>query len=317
MDAIPYGNPNENQERILTPSDLDLSAVRRVAREACGKAAEEADRTNEIIQAFAYGVGTGKPQYASPSIKKEVAAKLQNNHHLKRIAELAGRMRRIAAEKQKQKTKHGVDELADITVGDDLARLIPAEIAKLSHPLLKLDFQKKYLEKSLLQYKLRGKERQVRGPIVVCIDESGSMSGSRDVWAKAVGLALLQIAQQQGRKYAMIHFDSSVTRVDKFDKKADFTDIMDAVCHFTSGGTNFEKPLTEASRIITREKEFKQGDCIFVTDGSCEINDDWLRGFNDCKKTNEFNVISVAISDRSTTCNRFSDKVVHIDDIYK
>jgi uncharacterized protein with von Willebrand factor type A (vWA) domain len=315
MDAVPYGQPNENQERELIPADLDMSAVRRAARTACGKAAEEADKTNEMIQAFAYGVGTGKPQYASPSMKKDVAAKLQNNYHLKRIAELAGRMRRIASEKQKQKTKHGVDELADITVGDDLARLIPAEIAKLSHPMLKRDFQKKYLEKSLLQYKLRGKERKGRGPLVVCIDESGSMSGSRDVWAKAVSLALLQIAQQQNRKYAMIHFDSRVTRIDRFDKKAEFADIMDAVCHFTNGGTNFDEPLSKAQQIIVEEKDFKQADIIFLTDGSCEVDNNWLKIFNQARKDQEFHVISVVISDYSDSCNKFSDKVIHIDDI--
>ena len=205
--------------------------------------------------------------------------------------------------------------MADIEVGDNLSRLIPAEITKLAHPTLKRDFQKKFLEKSLMQYKLRGNERKGRGPLVVCIDESSSMQGGRDVWSKAVALALLQIAQQQNRKYAMIHFDGRVTRIDKFDKKAKFADIMDAVCHFTNGGTNFEAPLSAAQDIITEDKEFKQADIILISDGSCDVGDDWLKIFNQSRKDQEFHVISVVISAYSESCDKFSDKVVHINDI--
>jgi len=295
-------------------SGIDMPLVRRVAREACNEAADEADKMNNMMGAFGYGTGDGRPQYASPSAKKEAAARIINDHDLQKIAELAGRMRRIAAEKQKQKTKHGVDELTDIMVGDDLARLVPAEISKLAHPLLKQDFRKKYLEKQLIQYKLRGREKKGRGPLVVCIDESSSMQGYRDIWAKAVGMALLQIAQQQKRSYAMIHFDSRVTRIDRFSGKTPPAEVMDAVSYFTGGGTDYVGPLTDARNIIEKENTFKDADIIFISDGECEVGEEWLKEFLQSKKNLQFNIISVLIDcDGSDVCKKFSDKVACIN----
>ena len=307
-----YVNKNEG---VIELNDLDMSAVRRYARDACEQATEEADKTNEMLAAFGYGTGDGRPQYASPTQKKEAAKMIKGNYHLQRIAELAGRMRRIASEKQKQKTKHGVDELADIKVGDDLARLIPAELGKLAHPLMKLDFQRKFLEKQLLQYELRGREREGRGPLVVCVDESGSMRGERDIWAKAVVMALLQIAQQQKRKFALIHFSGTVSRIDRFESRVGPAELIDAVAHFTGGGTDFEAPLGDAAQIICDEKDYNKADIVFITDDDCSISDSWLQKFLKDKKEFGFSVISVAIAAHASVCERFSDQTVYINDI--
>lgn len=314
MDAVPKTNKkDENGRPIIDPSDIDMSQVRRVARNACAAAAKEADDTNEAINTFTYGNGIGSQQYTSPTEKKEIANKLRNNNYIKKIAELAGRMRRIASEKQKQKIKHGVDELADITIGDDLARLVPAEISKLCHPLLKMDFRKNYLERNLVQYKLRGKERQGRGPLIICIDESDSMRGQKDIWSKAVALALLFIAQKQNRKYMMVHFDSAVNRIDKFTKKTSIAEIMDAISYFSGGGTNFYHPLSDALKFIKENSEFNKADIIFITDGESYLDENFINKFNADKQKLQFNVISILLSyNNNSTCNAFSNKVVMV-----
>jgi len=311
MHAVPDQNPDKPEEI----SDSEMSEIRRAARAACESATQVADETIESLAAFGYGEGSGRPQYASPTEKREIAERLKNNPHVKMVAELAGRMRRIAFEKQKQKTKHGVDELADIKVGDDLARLIPAEIAKLAHPVLKKDFQRRFLEKQLIQYELRGNERKGRGPLVVCVDESGSMRGNRDVWSKAVTMALLQVAQQQKRKFALVHFSDVVNRIDKFEKKVHPVELMDAIAYFTGGGTSFELPLNEAANIIINEKEYHEADVIFITDDSCHVSDEWLEEFNRKKKEANFNVISICIDAKSNVCEGFSNKTIMISDI--
>ncbi|KKM19822.1 hypothetical protein LCGC14_1651650, partial [marine sediment metagenome] len=78
---------------------------------------------------------------------------------------------------------------------------------------------------------------------------------------------------------------------------------------------NFEAPLSAAQDIITEDKEFKQADIILISDGSCDVGDDWLKIFNQSRKDQEFHVISVVISAYSESCDKFSDKVVHINDI--
>jgi uncharacterized protein with von Willebrand factor type A (vWA) domain len=330
MDSLPNSNSTPNLQGgepvnvgngVPNPNILNMSAIRKAARDACQAAADEADKTNEMIGAFGYGNENGRPQYASPTLKREVAAKLATNDTLQRIAELAGRMRRIAAEKQKEKTRHGVDELADIMIGDDLARLVPSELCKLAHPLMKKDFQKRYLEKQLVQYRLRGKEKKGRGPIIICIDESGSMQGDKDVWAKAVAMALLQVAQVQRRAFAIVHFDSKVTRTDKWKHgKVDPTELMDSMQYFTGGGTNYMNPLNEAVQIIEADSqkegfEFKDADIVFVTDGDCTITDDFLRLFNEAKARANFKVISVLIGVGKSVLDYVSDQVFNLDNI--
>ena len=312
LDAIPKDPDKPEQGQA---GQFDMSKVRRTAREACKEAADEADKTTERLGAFGFGNSDGRPQYASPTEKTEVAKRLVNNRKLQQIAELAGRMRRIAAEKQKQKTKHGVDELCDISIGDDLSRLIPAEISKLAHPLLKMDFRKKFLEKQLMQYQLRGREKLCKGTIVCCIDESGSMEGSPDIWAKSVALALLMIAQKQKRKFALVHFNSHVTRTDKFEGKANATDVIDAVAYFSNGGTDFMRPLNAARDIIKENNNYKDADVCLITDGCCDVDNEWLAGFIKDKKELQFNVISIIIGCEAPVCEQFSNKVITLDSI--
>ena len=56
-----------------------------------------------------------------------------------------------------------------------------------------------------MQYELKGTEKQGKGPIVVCVDNSGSMSGDRETWSIVVALALLEIATMPKREFACIH----------------------------------------------------------------------------------------------------------------
>lgn len=330
MDAIPDQNEKQDkQDQNGAPQSggqqpqgqgedggIDMSAIRRAARNACKKATEAADRHNSAMSAFGQGSGAGTPQTASPGMKKKLAEKLVNNDHLRKIAELAGRFRRIALDKQKSKTKYGTDEISDITVGDDVARLIPSEMMKLCHPTMKYDFFKRYLERNLLQYQLRGREKEGRGPLIVCIDESGTMSGNRDVWAKAVAMALLHVAQRQKRRFFMIHYDANVTRTDEFFGKADPLEIIDAISHYTGGGTEFEEPLNMAFQMIHKGKDngYKKADIVFITDGQATVSDKFLEVFNMGKKIANFQVISVVIDYHDdSTVRSFSDKVIHVN----
>ena len=105
--------------------------------------------------------------------KMELLKKLRDSSKLKRIAELAGRFKRIATQRQREKVRKGMDEIYDISQGNEIGKLIPSELMKLRHPATKLLFFKDFAEKKLLQYDLRGKEKKQRGAIVACIDDSG------------------------------------------------------------------------------------------------------------------------------------------------
>jgi uncharacterized protein with von Willebrand factor type A (vWA) domain len=158
-------------------------------------------------------------------------------------------------------------------VGSDLARLLPSETVFLADADLEPLLYRKLIENAALEYELRGLETKAEGPIVLVVDESGSMSGTNDEWAKAVSLALMEVAARQNRVFAYVHFDNGVSRVDTFanPRSVALPELLDCVKHFTGGGTSIASGLQEADRIIGQAKEhrdFKRADVVLITDGA-------------------------------------------------
>jgi hypothetical protein len=96
------------------------------------------------------------------------------------------------------------DEVADIKYGSDIGHVLPSELALLADPALEALFFHRYAEGQQIQYELLGNEKQGQGPIILAVDTSVSMTEalggiSKDVWAKAVMLALMAIARLQER----------------------------------------------------------------------------------------------------------------------
>lgn len=99
------------------------------------------------------------------------------------------------------------------------------------------------------------------------------MGGPREVWSKAVALALLAIAGQQRRDLAVIHFggDARELKVFRFPKgRASPTEAIACCSHFYGGGTAYEPWMTTALQLID-EATFDRADVICVSDGEVAI----------------------------------------------
>lgn len=300
----------------LGDETINIQAVQRAIKKACGEANDQLNDVEQSLDAMIYDDSPGSVRGGSNTqTKREMANKLATNYKLQQIAKLAGRLRRIAAEKQRSKAEDACSEIKDIVQGDSIDRLLPSELLGLVEPELETMFYSKLLEKQLLQYELAGKEKAGQGPIIVCIDESGSMRGDRDVWAKAVALAMLDIARKQKRSFAVIHFGSRVERVDIINKNAEVENLVEMIDYFSGGGTNFEATLNQACDLIENEG-MKKADVVFITDGACEVSDLALAMFADTKRELEFSLYSIAIRCLNTsTLDQISDKVFHLQDL--
>ncbi len=250
--------------------------------------------------------------------KMELLNKLRSSAKLQQIARLAGRYRRLALQTKREQVKRGMDEQHSITQGKDLGRLIPTEWMRLKHPLTKKMFKSDFIEGKTLVYEIRGKEKKAKGPIITCIDESGSMSGLPEVWAKSVALALLEIAREQKRDFYVIHFSSGARmeqlHTNEFLKENlfDIEQMIDMAEYFECGGTEFEPPLDWARTKIGEGKQWKKADIIFVTDGESAVTHQWLENFNTWKKENKVAIYSVLIDsgpNSPVVLKLFSDKV--------
>jgi len=278
-------------------SGIDPSDLRNNLRAAIRHAENSVDEFVEQWSAFSeWGSGCGGDSRSGGEVKAELARRIRASAKLRRLAKEAGRLRRVAAAKQRSKTKHSSDEVADVELGNDTSRLLPSEVVKLCTPGLFLDFARKFHERSLLQYRLTGTEAQGRGPLVVCVDSSGSMRGSKEIWSKAFALALLQVAALQKRHCRVVHFNTDVVRVDDWPPgRVEPLRLLESMEPFWGGGTSFTPPLTTALEAIQQNDKLKLADVVLVTDGQAELPDDFVKQWKEAKKKYQFTTYAVHV----------------------
>jgi len=209
------------------------------------------------------------PQPSDLKAIREAHKKVKGSYRLRRIAELAGRLERIAANKARSRVKPGVGEVHGIGLGNDLSRLLPSELIQLRRPALRLSLLARLLQNKALVYAMAGREPLAKGPIIVLLDESSSMKEfEKEIWSKAVALALLAQATKKRRSWHLVAFNADIIREVAIPAgKAAPGDIERALDHGCYGGTDFDKPIMKAISIIENEKKMKQADVIIITDG--------------------------------------------------
>ena len=155
--------------------------------------------------------------------------------------------------------------------------------------------------------------------MIVLIDSSGSMSGARDEWAKAIGISLLHFAQRKNRCFAGIVFSSSEEQLQEFffnPGEKDLEKTVQFATSFIGGGTNFEHPLKRAATVISENVKFKNADVVLVSDGICQISPDFKDAFVDLKLLYDFQVHSILIQTlQENYVKEFSDSVHHVKDL--
>lgn len=298
-------------------------AVATAVQESADKLADEADLFR------AWGIGPGELQKLDFTERAQLAARLHGSK-LSKYRQLIGRFRTMASAQRARKTEYGRDELVGVELSDDLPRVLGSELAKASNRHLRLDFLNRFAERQLLARKYQGVEKIGDGAIIACVDNSGSMAAKdnhgipRETWAKALALALLDQARSSNRDFIGINFGSQFEcRVFRFPRgESDLTQLLIFAEQFYGGGTNFDRPLTEAMDVL--EAEFntagkQRGDIVFITDGDCYVDTQFMSRYQERKKALDFRTFGVfvgketvppvldALSDQSNAVVEFAD----------
>jgi uncharacterized protein with von Willebrand factor type A (vWA) domain len=303
----------EEKTDLLDQLQEHKDSIRQAIRKSLAKSEQD---TADCEQALAC-LGE-KKQSSSPQEKLAIMQALKNNKKLKDIMKQAGRMTNIAQKKQKQKVNYIRSEITGIEQGNDLSSVVPSEYGYLMHEnkILNTLFMKKFSQCELQQYKMQSKELKAKGPIICCLDCSGSMYGEPDTWSKACALAMFSIAKNTKRSFAIVLFNYSIETViyiEKGEHKAE--QLLSLLNHGVSGGTNFEKPLHHCLELLVNE-EHKQADVIFVTDGICQLTESFKSEFNKTKKELEFSVYTILIGggrEEEKLVSQFSDEVTSLN----
>ena len=299
---------------------LDPAMIRQAFRKGAEAAQDQIDNMQKAMNALSWGDGPGQPQSnKNMQQKRDLMQKLNNSTKLKDIAELAGRLRRVAAQKQRTKSDFAREEINSVEQGNDFARLLPSEKLNLmGSEEQELLFFSRYTDGKCLQYSLKGKEEQGRGPIIICCDESGSMSGAPDTWAKAASLALLEVAQRQKRSWVFIHFSSRVTKIHKVEAgKVDQGELINCMEHFSGGGTSFELPLREAIKQVEDEGSMKEADILFITDGAARTTPHFNQWLTDKCDDLECSIYSILVNGAQAgqDMQHWSEAIYNLEDL--
>ncbi|MFC8005278.1 vWA domain-containing protein [Streptomyces olivaceus] len=281
-----------------------LPGIAAAARSAVAQSAAAARQEAALMRAW--GVGPGELERMPFGERARLAERLRAGR-LARWAELIGRFRQMAAGERARKVENATGELIGVTLGDDLSRVVPSELAGLGLPALRAVFAARYAAGELMLYDSQGEQTTGRGAVIACVDTSHSMYEAgpggitREAWSKACALALLDQARDAGRDFVGILFSAAdKLRVFRFPAglPAPPGRVLDFAESFLGGGTSYQRPLTAASELL--EEEFNdagraRGDIVMLTDDDCGVTEEWMRGWNEAKRRLGFRVFGVAI----------------------
>ena len=289
--------------------DREMETLRAVGK-ALAAAKEEVGELHDAASAL--GMGPGSPGANDPKAVAALFKRVRSDPALKRICELAGRYRRVAQSKQRRKTVHGLDDVVGVEPGGDLARLLPHELAKLAVPELELDTLRRLVERQTLCREYHATEPVGKGPIILTIDESGSMQGDKAHTAKALALALAWIARQQNRWCALVAYsgDSGERLLALPPGRWDESALADWLTAFIGRGSDLDVPIRELPRMHAELRApIGVTDVIVITDAICKIPSEIRERFCAWKQSTQVRAIALVIDNPSGDLAAVADEV--------
>jgi uncharacterized protein with von Willebrand factor type A (vWA) domain len=213
-------------------------------------------------------------------------------------------------------------ELTGVHYSGRIERMLASEAVMLRHPVLKKLWRARHAEARLLSWESeavlvdwrpdpaappRGvaappePETRERGPIILCLDTSGSMRGAPENIAKAVVLATLRTAQQERRACKLIAFggpDELIERDLGLDS-AGFQALMDLMGQNFDGGTDIQTPIERAIERV-HEAAWRSADLLIVSDGEFGCVPHTLERLDAARAQHGLRVQGVLVGDRET-----------------
>ncbi len=290
----------EELREEVTEEDLKKSVEKAMANTM--RDVENAKKIRSIIEGE-------QPGNVSMMAYEEYAPELiklaRNTEVIKILEILAGfKPWTVNIPERRRRSKHG--EITGYELGKEIERLVPSVLA-----LPDEVFYLRFLEGRLLLYqKLLS---QGKGPLYVLIDKSGSMDGTKIIWAKAVALSLYMRSLREHREFYLRFFDSApypLARVDKRPKVRQALKLMEYIARVKgSGGTDISKAILLACNDIRSGSVREISDIVLITDGVDRIAEQVV-SYN-LKKSNA-RLITVMIMGDNKSLRKISTKYLTV-----
>lgn len=213
-------------------------------------------------------------------------------------------------------------EVLGIRQGGRLENLLPVEAAQLRHPVLRKLLRARLAEGRLLTHDTQAwladlrpdpdgaaprqalpqpAPRLAHGPIILCLDTSGSMRGAPERLAKAVALQAFRTAHAEQRPCLLLGFGAAGELFEhRVGLDADgLNRLLDVMGQAFDGGTDVQAPLERAIALV-RHEGWSQADLLIVSDGEFGCMPATLEELDDARERLGLRVQGVLLGDRET-----------------
>ena len=278
-----------------------IDALRKKFLEEMYKKIQNFIRLEKLVSPFIKALGrlwdlSVKPfQTSGFEILETFAELLEKDESLRELAELLGKQSRAQSSFEKElrdkivvKTEWHPQsayrgEIEGLRYSADIASVLPAELAMMKNPAAKKLFQLKFAQKQLLSYEYQNRaasqreeteqeeisveKKEPKGPIIVCVDTSGSMHGTPENIAKTVTFALSKIAIEEERKCYLISFSTGIETLDlsSFSEGNPIEKLVGFLKMSFNGGTDANPALSHAVKMLS-QNDWKNADVLMVSD---------------------------------------------------
>ncbi|MCA9708974.1 MAG: VWA domain-containing protein [Myxococcales bacterium] len=181
-----------------------------------------------------------------------------------------------------------VVEIRGVERSEEVARMLASEAVLRARPTTKLLWHARRAERMLLTYHAASvhtnritteagfregvqqeHERAGRGPIVLILDTSSSMTGASEAFAKALVMQIGCVAHLQRRRLFLYNFGGAGQLIEhelSLDQEDGLARVIAVLSTSFSGGTNIHEALRRATRRLG-EPDWRRADLVIVTDG--------------------------------------------------
>lgn len=299
------------QARLLEFQLEKLEEEQQGFKDLMDQKIEEYQKLTDLVSPFAEYVGRYWDmsrelwEDSSFDILQKYHDLLQDEESIRELADLLGRMREaeiisdeevyeeVIVRQEWVEDNENRAEIVGVNQSNDLNALLPSEAALLGDETTETLFLQKYADRILQtfhyqdQHLVKSEDRftkvsqrtrlKEKGPFIVCVDTSDSMSGNAERIAKVICFAILRLAARENRRAYLINFSTGIKTIDLYDIGSSLDQIVGFLRMSFHGGTDITLALHEVLRQLQTES-YRDADVLIVSDFIMyRIEDDILK----------------------------------------
>ncbi len=245
--------------------DSARQALKAAVKSAATKAADRAEMMSAMSSLGFSREGPGSVEEVCPELLQQASV----DKRLLAIIRMVGRFREALHGELAKADGHC--DVIGVRPTSDIARLTPRTKGELAAGGIHgLSVMRDILEGAAQGWEQRAQQPKNRGDAAILVDRSGSMSGEREIRARALAIASLVTMLQGGRRALASSFagtgDVSSALVVPGDTKA-LGEAIKVLCKRASGGTDVDHALQMAVDAMKLHGGMRDPDVLVITDG--------------------------------------------------